>query len=183
MRDDLDNARRDSGSAALSWMGERRTRWAGGRAAGTSHAPRARTPLSLEASLRRDFSRGARMQAASSDDRLRWVCAKAAANNSVSQCDKCEWFALHDLAPNETVVNVNLQAAECAAVQPKLAWFMCLTPASDKIALGHLDYAKAAIISARLNAPSITPYVVLVRHKHGHNHHAHHDTDTIDATH
>ena len=40
---------------------------------------------------------------------------------------------------------------------------MCLSPATDALALQHLAYVKAAIVSARLNAPSLAPYVVLVR--------------------
>ena len=28
-----------------------------------------------------------------------WVCARAAANNSYSQCKFCEWYPLVDLAP------------------------------------------------------------------------------------
>ena len=98
----------------------------------------------------------------SADAMLQWVCARAAANASASRCDTCEWFQLRRPAPHGD--SVRLTTAECSAVPPKLAWFMCLTPATDKLALGHLQYVKAAIISARLNAPSIAPYVVLVRH-------------------
>lgn len=94
-------------------------------------------------------------------DLLRWVCARAAANRSNSRCEQCQWFALHDLVPQGN--HARLAAAECSPVPPRLAWFMCLTPASDEQALQHLQYVKAAIVSARLNAPSLAPYVVLVR--------------------
>ena len=89
-----------------------------------------------------------------------WVCARAAANNSYSRCQFCEWYPLVDLAP---AAPVRLAAAECSQQQPRLAWFMCLSPATDALALQHLAYVKAAIVSARLNAPSLAPYVVLVR--------------------
>lgn len=68
---------------------------------------------------------------------------------------------MKQLAPAE--VGVRLPAQECSPTKPKLAWFMCLTPAVDAQALKHLDYVKAAVISARFNAPSLAPYVVLVR--------------------
>ena len=97
-----------------------------------------------------------------SDDLVDWVCARAAANHSLSQCRFCEWFPLRELAPPSSK-RPQLLAAECSRVQPKLAWFMCLTPATDMKALQHLDYVKAAIVSARLNAPSLAPYVVMVR--------------------
>ena len=97
-------------------------------------------------------------------DLIPWVCARAAANASLSQCKHCEWFKLPELAPLTTANDARLLAtAECAdRPRPVLAWFMCLTPATDALALGHLDYVKAAIVSARLNAPSLAPYVVLV---------------------
>ena len=90
-----------------------------------------------------------------------WVCARAAANNSVSRCDACQYFPLKQLAPAET--GIHLPAPECSPVRPRMAWFMCLTPAVDAQALKHLEYVKAAIVSARLNAPSLAPYIILVR--------------------
>ena len=39
---------------------------------------------------------------------------------------------------------------------------MCLTPGTDTLALKHLEYVQAAIISARFNAPTLAPYVILV---------------------
>ena len=102
------------------------------------------------------------MDTAMLDDPLRWVCARAAANASVSRCETCEWFALPELAPRAGDQH-RVTAIECSQKLPKLAWFMCLTPASDAQALRHLDYVKAAIVSARLNAPTLAPYVILVR--------------------
>ena len=89
-----------------------------------------------------------------------WVCARAAANQSLSRCDACQFFPLKQLAPAE--VGIRLPAAECSAVRPRIAWFMCLSPAVDAKALKHLEYVKAAIVSARLNAPSLAPYIILV---------------------
>ena len=57
---------------------------------------------------------------------------------------------------------MRLTAPQCVATPPRMAWFMCLTPATDAQALKHLDYVKAAIISARLNAPSLAPYIIWV---------------------
>ena len=95
-----------------------------------------------------------------------WVCARAEANRSLSRCDPCKWFELRDLATTSRSIGSRaasqLPPTGCAKTRPQLAWFMCLTPATDRQALKHLEYAKAAIISARLNAPSLAPYVVLV---------------------
>ena len=99
-----------------------------------------------------------------SDALVDWVCARAAANSSLSQCRFCDWFPLRELAPPSSQ-RPQLLAAECSSVRPKLAWFMCLTPATDMLALKHLDYVKAAIVSARLNAPSLAPYVVMISHE------------------
>jgi hypothetical protein len=51
----------------------------------------------------------------------------------------------------------------CIPGTAKLAWFVCLTPGTDELALGHLEYAQVAIMSALINAPSLAPHVVLVR--------------------
>lgn len=42
---------------------------------------------------------------------------------------------------------------------------MCLTPATDAKALKHLEYVKAALLSARLNAPTLAPHVILISHE------------------
>jgi hypothetical protein len=89
-----------------------------------------------------------------------WVCARAAANQSVSRCDACQFFTLKQLAP--ATADMRLPAPECSPVRPRMAWFMCLSPAVDAQALKHLEYVKAAIVSARLNAPSLKPYIILV---------------------
>ena len=51
----------------------------------------------------------------------------------------------------------------CIPGTAKLAWFVCLTPGTDELALGHLEYAQVAIMSALINAPSLAPHVMLVR--------------------
>lgn len=101
------------------------------------------------------------MLAAAADDGatslVDWVCARAAANRSVSRCKPCEWFRLEQLHRRQ------LSAPPCSAQAAKLAWFMCLTPGTDEQALGHLEYVQSAIVSARLNAPTLAPHVILVR--------------------
>ncbi len=87
---------------------------------------------------------------------VEWVCARAAANRSSSRCKPCDWFKLDQLDRSKAM-------RPCTAGLAKLAWFMCLTPGTDEQALGHLEYVQAAIMSARLNAPSVAPHVILVR--------------------
>lgn len=87
-----------------------------------------------------------------------WVCAQAEANESLSRCGPCEWFRLRPMQV------LNLGDKSCQVQAPKLAWFICLTPGIDGLAVNHLQYAKAAIVSAKLNAPTLSPHVILVRH-------------------
>ena len=93
---------------------------------------------------------------------VEWVCERAAANHSPSRCSGCNWFHLRELTPNVTAGR--LPTPECSTVRPRLAWFMCITPATDALSLKHLEYAKAAIVSARINAPTLAPYIVLIAH-------------------
>ena len=86
-----------------------------------------------------------------------WVCRQAAANRSASRCKPCEWFELQDLAPADTSL---LPPPRCSYA--KLAWFMCLTPGTDALAMKHLQYVQSAIVSARFNAPTLAPHVILV---------------------
>jgi hypothetical protein len=96
-------------------------------------------------------------------DPVRWVCERAEANHSLSRCPPCEWFQLQELAPLE--VNIRLPGPECLPKPPRLAWFMCITPATDALSMKHLEYAKAAIVSARLNAPTLAPYILYIAHE------------------
>ena len=89
---------------------------------------------------------------------VEWVCARAAANRSVSRCKPCEWFQLDQLHRQEPS-----PVPSCIPSTAKLAWFVCLTPGTDELALGHLEYAQVAIMSALINAPSLAPHVMLVR--------------------
>ena len=90
---------------------------------------------------------------------VEWVCARAAANRSVSRCKPCEWFQLDELHRQKEPSPV----PSCIPGTAKLAWFVCLTPGTDELALGHLEYAQVAIMSALINAPSLAPHVILVR--------------------
>lgn len=101
------------------------------------------------------------------------VCAAAAASNSVAQCDKCERaWSLPDIAP-ATAPN------SWSSLFPKekrqtLAWFTCVTkpkPSSSSWpdgsnSLNSIFSLKAAIVSARLNAPSLAPYVLYMNEPH-----------------
>ena len=46
---------------------------------------------------------------------------------------------------------------------PDTAWFMCLTEPTGSTSSAHLDFARSAIVSARLNAPSLAPHVVFLQ--------------------
>jgi len=89
---------------------------------------------------------------------LGWACAQAAANHSVSDCAACDWWTPPALAPAQP------RPLPPASASPELAWFICLTaPTDDERTSAHLDFARAAIVSARLNAPSLAPHVIFLQ--------------------
>ena len=47
-----------------------------------------------------------------------------------------------------------------SARRARTAWFLCLTQPRDAISREHQQFARAAIVSARLNAPSVAPHVI-----------------------
>ena len=103
------------------------------------------------------------------DRMVDWVCARAEANNSLSRCEACQWFELPDLTQRHSIRGAHVQptwsASSCSLHRARLAWFMCLTPATDTKALKHLEYVKAAILSARFNAPTLAPHIILISHE------------------
>ena len=83
----------------------------------------------------------------------RWVCDRAAANRSRANCSTCTWWRQPDLTRKADMQHGHNH-------QPTTAWFMCLhKPASEK-EVSFFDYVKAAIMSARINAPSLAPHVL-----------------------
>ena len=87
-----------------------------------------------------------------------WACAQAAANHSVSDCAACEWWAPPALAPAQP------RPLPPVSASPELAWFICLTaPTDDERSSAHLDFARASIVSARLNAPNLAPHVIFLQ--------------------
>ena len=83
---------------------------------------------------------------------LSWACARA--NNSVSDCTQCEWWPQPELLPTAPLPLPPPRTA------PETAWFMCLTEPTDATSSTHLDFVRAAVVSARFNAPSLAPHVV-----------------------
>ena len=81
-----------------------------------------------------------------------WVCARAAANRSVSHCDHCSHWEQPPL--------VRADALPPPPRRARTAWFLCLTQPRDAISREHQQFARAAIVSARLNAPSVAPHVI-----------------------
>ena len=79
-----------------------------------------------------------------------WVCARAAANRSVSHCDHCSHWEQPPL--------VRADALPPPPRRARTAWFLCLTQPRDAISREHQQFARAAIVSARLNAPSVAPH-------------------------
>ena len=95
-----------------------------------------------------------------------------------TDCKSCDWWPLPDLTRGRAV----------STLVPQLAWFMCLTLPVDAISrrhtgaaacTGHLpsadclsylrppplvapDLVRAAVSSARLNAPSLAPHVIIL---------------------
>ena len=50
------------------------------------------------------------------------------------------------------------------SASPETAWFLCLTEPTDDARSGaHLDFARAAIVSALLNAPTLSPHVIFLK--------------------
>jgi hypothetical protein len=100
-----------------------------------------------------------------------WACAAAAAHNSTTRCGRCQRaWALPDLAPARAPRT--WQAALKGGgrgerlVLPTLAWFTCVTKPSEEDATSRSNIVslQAAIVSARINAPSLAPHV-LYMHK------------------
>ena len=85
---------------------------------------------------------------------LPWACAQA--NGSVSDCAACEWWPLPEPLPAAA------RPLPPPIAAPDTAWFMCLTEPTGSTSSAHLDFARAAIVSARLNAPSLAPHVVFL---------------------
>ena len=90
-----------------------------------------------------------------------FVCAAAAANHSPLACDRCEFFkppplvVANELPPHSKLLEV-------AEWSPTTAWFTCLTAPLDDTSSRHADYVRAAVLSARLHAPSLAPHVILL---------------------
>ena len=83
-----------------------------------------------------------------------WACARAAANRSVSECGQCKFWTPPPL--------IDATSLPPPPSKPRTAWFMCLTQPRDAIAREHLAFARAAIVSARLRAPSLAPHVIYI---------------------
>ena len=83
-----------------------------------------------------------------------WACAQA--NGSVSDCAACEWWPLLEPLPAAA------RPLPPPTAAPDTAWFMCLTEPTGSTSSAHLDFARSAIVSARLNAPSLAPHVVFL---------------------
>ena len=83
-----------------------------------------------------------------------WACARAAANRSVSECGQCKFWTPPPL--------IDATSLPPPPPKPRTAWFMCLTQPRDAIAREHLAFARAAIVSARLRAPSLAPHVIYI---------------------
>ena len=91
---------------------------------------------------------------ASTDDVVARACAHARANNSVALCEQCEWHPLPELAIGGALPTL------APSWRPTLPWFMCITQPEDETALTYFDMVRAAVVSARLHAPSLAPYVI-----------------------
>ena len=107
------------------------------------------------------------------------------------RCDLCQWqppdllqalspFA--SMSPSEALkAALSQQRTKQSSLMPKLSWFICLTnpskpqAANQSLARGKravtgkrqqamLAHAKAAVLSALLNAPSLVPHVVYMHH-------------------
>ena len=90
-----------------------------------------------------------------------WVCAAAAGNHSPSSCGPCaKAWNLPAIAPPRAPVS--WAALPLPSVRPRLAWFTCVTKpsAADSTGWDNLAHLRAAVVSARLNAPSLAPHVV-----------------------
>ena len=90
-----------------------------------------------------------------------FVCAAAAANHSPLACDRCEFFNPPPLVV-ENELPPHSKLLEVAEWSPTTAWFTCLTAPLDDTSSRHADYVRAAVLSARLHAPSLAPHVILL---------------------
>ncbi|KAL1498865.1 hypothetical protein AB1Y20_013389 [Prymnesium parvum] len=98
---------------------------------------------------------------------LRWVCAAAASNHSPMNCTHCDQTnPLPDIAPLHPISRLPPPASS-----PSLAWFTSVTKPEEGLSVDNrayrlalslrtLDSLRVALLSARLHAPSLAPYVV-----------------------
>ena len=90
-----------------------------------------------------------------------WVCERAAANQSKANCSTCTFWQQPDLTRARPLKQQHRQPPGSST-----AWFMCLHKPTTASEIAFMDYVRVAITSARLNAPSLAPYV-LYMHSEG----------------
>lgn len=88
-----------------------------------------------------------------------WVCKLAAANQSRANCSECTWWRQPDLTHRALHRPPTVQPATTA-------WFMCLHKANSSREIAFFDYVRVAVLSAKLNAPSLAPYVLYIHGVH-----------------
>jgi hypothetical protein len=116
-------------------------------------------------------TRGGMLPSSCPCNATRWACEQAAAHHSPADCDGCTWWQPPDLALSDAA-----QLARVAA--PTTAWFMCVNKPQGGVSLlrarhsAFIQLVQVAVVSARLHAPSLQPYVLYM---HG-------DDQTYDDT-
>lgn len=90
-----------------------------------------------------------------------WACNLAAANKSRASCSECTWWQQPDLTQRAHLRRQLQRPRKSITPEPPTtAWFMCLHKPSSSREIAFFDYVRVAIMSARLNAPSLAPYVL-----------------------
>ena len=95
-----------------------------------------------------------------------WACNRAEANQARANCSLCTWWQQPDLTTRAHLRRPlhqrrrARQPGAAAPPAPTTAWFMCLHKPNSSREIAFFDYVRVAITSARLNAPSLAPYVL-----------------------
>ena len=79
-------------------------------------------------------------------------------------CKACSWWSPPDLTRNASYLEPWPKLQRHSHGKLRLPWFLCLSKPTDEISKRNTETARAAIVSARLNAPSIEPHVVYMHH-------------------
>ena len=93
------------------------------------------------------------------------ICSLAEQHRAKSNCSECSrWWTQPRLAPRsqDEMAAALALSQQRGTPSPRTAWFMCIVKPNITREHAYATLVQAAILSARLHAPSLAPYILYV---------------------